>query len=73
MPILDLRQDLVAGQEPFERIMAAVDELAPTESLEIIAPFEPEPLYAVMADIGFYHETEALPDGTWKITCRRPN
>ncbi|HAL49557.1 MAG: DUF2249 domain-containing protein [SAR202 cluster bacterium] len=73
MATLDVRQDLAAGLEPFERIIAAVGELDPTESLEIIAPFEPEPLYAVMTDIGFTHETKARPDGAWHVTFRRPD
>ena len=71
MATLDVRPDIAAGDEPFQRIMGAVDRLNPAEALEIIAPFEPDPLYAVMAEMGFGHEAQVLPDGGWKVTFRR--
>lgn len=70
MASLDVRPDLAAGREPFSRIMAAVDELASGESLELIAPFEPVPLYGVLENRGYGHESEALPGGSWKVTFR---
>lgn len=66
-----MRPDLAAGRESFQRIMTAAGELSLGEPLEIIAPFEPMPLYAVMAEKGFGHQTTRLPDGGWKVTFKR--
>ena len=52
---LDVRPLLAAGEEPFDAIMAAVAALPPDGILEIIAPFEPVPLYAVLRARGFDH------------------
>lgn len=68
---IDVRADITAGREPFPRIMAAVRELGPGESLRLVAPFEPTPLYSVLAQQGFQHETEAQPDGSWQVIFRR--
>ena len=71
MATLDVRSILAAGTDPFHDIMAAVDALSGAEPLEIIAPFEPVPLYAVMEGRGFTHKTEGLSDGSWKIVFTR--
>ena len=46
--------------EPFGEIMAALDALSEDESLLLINSFEPEPLYGVLEDRGFTHETEQV-------------
>jgi uncharacterized protein (DUF2249 family) len=69
---IDVRADIAAGREPFPRIMAAVKALAPGDELLLIAPFEPAPLYAVLAEQGLDHEAEAQDDGAWHVTIRRP-
>lgn len=68
---IDVRSDIAAGREPFPRIMAAVKALAPGSELRLIAPFEPQPLYAVLAAQGFEHETVAAGDDAWHVTIRR--
>ncbi|CAM5218600.1 TusA-related sulfurtransferase OS=Bosea thiooxidans OX=53254 GN=ARD30_06025 PE=4 SV=1 [Bosea thiooxidans] len=50
---LDVRPMLRAGEEPFQAIMDAVSALAPGQSLRLIAPFRPVPLFSVMANRGF--------------------
>jgi len=66
--VLDVREDIKAGREPFGKIMAAVQSLAPGQALEIINVFEPVPLYAVLGDKGFTHEASRTDDGDWRIT-----
>lgn len=44
--------------EPFTHIVAALEALDAGERLELVAPFEPVPLYGELADRGFDHETE---------------
>lgn len=68
---VDVREDIRRGQEPFDRIMQAVAELADEEELVIVNVFEPVPLYSVLAHQGFTHETVHTPDGDWRITFRR--
>ncbi|MBI4497874.1 MAG: DUF2249 domain-containing protein [Chloroflexi bacterium] len=70
MARLDVREDLRQGQEPFQKIMATVAGLAPGEELELIAPFEPLPLYVVLERRGFTHEAQQTPDGSWRVIFR---
>ncbi len=68
---LDVREDIRQGREPFEKIMAAVAQLGPGDTLLLINSFEPLPLYRVMAQNGFAHWTERTADGDWKVYFRR--
>ncbi|MGE0600514.1 MAG: DUF2249 domain-containing protein [Dehalococcoidia bacterium] len=65
---LDVREDVRAGREPFRRIMDAVNALKTGQSLTIINDFEPTPLYLVLGERGFNHETGRTPDGAWRVT-----
>ncbi len=64
---LDVRPMLRAGEEPFQAIMDAVGALAPGESLRLIAPFRPVPLFSVMANRGFAASDRPLDGGDWEI------
>lgn len=68
---LDVRDDVRRGQEPFGRIMAAVKALGPDEALVLRAPFEPVPLYGVLAKRGFRHWTEQRAADDWSVTFYR--
>ena len=68
---VDVREDIRQGREPFDRIMAAVSQLEPGDTLLLINSFEPLPLYRVMAQNGFTHWAERMADGVWKIYFRR--
>lgn len=63
----DARPLLRAGEEPLQAIMNAVDALAPGESLRLIAPFRPVPLFSMMANRGFSANDRPLHDGDWEI------
>lgn len=52
---------------PFDDIMAALEELESEERLRLIAPFEPEPLYEVLDDRGFTHESREREGGVWHV------
>ena len=60
---LDVRPMLAAGEEPFDAILAAAQGVGAGKVLELVAPFEPAPLYGVLGRLGFTHVTEARPDG----------
>lgn len=66
--ILDVCPDIEARQEPFDKIMAAVEALEPNQELIIINSFEPRPLYSVLGKRGFEHRTEQREDGSWHVT-----
>ena len=64
---LDVREALDRGQEPFSLIMQTVGKLSAGEQLLLIVPFEPVPLYQVMAQRGYAYESTAREDGNWNI------
>ncbi|TKX75898.1 DUF2249 domain-containing protein [Halorubrum sp. GN11_10-6_MGM] len=57
--------------EPFGDIMAALDELDDDESLCLVNGFEPVPLYDVLAERGYVHETANPADGEWHVEITR--
>ncbi|HEY8418354.1 MAG TPA: DUF2249 domain-containing protein [Limnochordales bacterium] len=69
--VLDVREDIRRGIEPFPKIMQAVQSLAPGQALVIINAFEPRPLYRVLEAQGFQHRTEETEDGCWRVTFYR--
>lgn len=68
---LDVRDDLRNGSEPFSKIMYTVGQLRAGEQLSLLVPFEPVPLFAVMAKQGFTHAARQLPDGDWEVRFAR--
>jgi uncharacterized protein (DUF2249 family) len=64
---LDVRPMLRAGEEPFQAIMDAVGALEPGESLRLVAPFRPVPLFSVMANRGFSASDRPLDGGDWEV------
>lgn len=68
---LDVRDDLRQRREPFARIMAAVDALAPDEVLHLRATFEPVPLFRVLAKRGFAHHAVAHAPDDWSAWFQR--
>jgi uncharacterized protein (DUF2249 family) len=68
---VDVREDIRTGREPFSKIMGAANGLAVHQTLRLIAPFEPTPLYAILGKQGFAHEAKAQRDGSWEIHFTR--
>jgi len=64
---LDVRKNFRAGENPFGKIQAALSNLAQGETLRLIAPFEPLPLYEVARSKGLTHETRQSADGDWEV------
>ena len=69
--VLDVRPELEQGGEPFVHIMEAASSIKPGETLVIVAPFEPVPLYAVLEARGFAHETEKVAADEWVVCFSR--
>jgi len=68
---LDVRDDIRRGREPFSKIMQAVATLAPAQDLMLLAPFEPTPLYGILAQQGFRHSAETTTEGDFKVRFSR--
>lgn len=56
--------------EPFDNIMTAVDNLDDDESLVLVNSFEPVPLYNVLEQRGFEHETDQRSEEEWHVSIR---
>jgi len=65
--IVDVREDLRAGREPFGAIMAALNQLPPGGRMILYATFKPEPLISLLEDRGFNAEATELPGGEWRV------
>src|SRR5579859_3410295 len=69
--IVDVREDIRSGREPFSKIMIAVAGLKATQDLLIVAPFEPTPLMELLQKQGFGYVSSALPSGDWEVRFMR--
>jgi uncharacterized protein (DUF2249 family) len=69
--IVDVREDIRRGDEPFDRIMQAVAALEGDQELVVVNVFEPVPLYGVLAQQGFSHKTTRTAEGDWHVIFRR--
>lgn len=71
---LDVRPHVARHEPPLSAILAAADQLESGQSLVLIAPFEPLPLYSLLAEQGLSASAVARDDGSWEITFapRRP-
>lgn len=65
---LDVREDLKNKNEPFQKIMEAIQGLEDGDVFILHAPFQPTPLYSVLGAKGFEHKAEELDTEHWKIT-----
>ena len=68
---LDVREDIRAGREPFSKIMATVARLEAGTKLVLITPFEPRPLFHVLAKQGFRHDCQRTATGDWQVLFSR--
>ncbi len=50
--------------------MDTIAQMSAGESLELVAPFEPVPLYRVMEARGYEHMKRRTDDGSWHVTFR---
>lgn len=65
--LLDVRPTLGSGQDPFQKIMATLAALKPGQGLAVRAPFEPRPLFGVLASKGFQGHSTRLADDDWVV------
>jgi hypothetical protein len=68
---LDVREDVRQGREPFSKILETAASLQNRESLLLIVPFEPVPIYRMMARQGFSHKSKPTGTGDWEVLFMR--
>jgi uncharacterized protein (DUF2249 family) len=68
---LDVRAALAQGQAPCGNIQETAAGLQPGESLCLLTPFEPVPLYEVLGSQGFAHASKPLGAGDWETLFTR--
>ncbi len=57
--------------EPFVRTMAALDAMGAGESVLLLLPREPHPLYQALERQAFLHQTQRTVDGVFEIRIWR--
>ncbi len=57
--------------EPLEKLMATLSLLRPGQSIRLLLHREPFPLYPLLAERGYGHDTTAQPDGSYVILIRQ--
>lgn len=65
--IVDTRPIFQKGETPCQLIEEAAEQTAPGQTMVLIAPFEPAPLYAKLGKQGFTHRTSRMDDGSFRI------
>ena len=66
--MVDVRPICDRGDSPLGTILDAVERLIPDQNLVIIVPFEPLPLYGLLAQRGFSHSSKLRSDDAWEVT-----
>lgn len=64
---LDVRPLLASGQQPIDTILHAIAGLPAGAALQLLTPFEPQPLYSKLAGLGFEHSAQPQADGSFTI------
>jgi len=57
--------------EPLEKVMQALALLRPGQSIRLLLPREPFPLYPILAARGYGHVTQMEADGSYVILIRQ--
>jgi hypothetical protein len=64
---LDVRQDFLSGRQPCDKIKSALKNVASGDTLRLLIPFEPVPLFQVAASGGLGHTASRAAEGHWEV------
>jgi TusA-related sulfurtransferase len=56
--------------QPMEKVMQALASLRPGQSIRLLLHREPFPLYPLLAERGYRHDTQMQADGSYVILIR---
>jgi len=68
---LDVRADFCSGQHPCDKIQNAISNVGNGETLRLLVPFEPVPLFDMAAGKGLGHKSSQTPEGDWEVIFSR--
>jgi uncharacterized protein (DUF2249 family) len=68
---LDVRDDIRSGRSPLSAILNVVASLRPNETLRLLAPFEPVPMYEILGRQGFHHTARSISVSDWEVLFTR--
>jgi uncharacterized protein (DUF2249 family) len=68
---LDVREDFRAGQHPCDKIQGALSRIGNSETLRLLVPFEPVPIFEVARHKGLTYESRQISDGDWEVLFSR--
>ena len=68
---LDVRDDFRSGLHPCDKIQNALSRVGQGETLRLLVPFEPVPLFEVAHSKGLGHESRQTPEGDWEVLFSR--
>ncbi|MBP7949937.1 MAG: DUF2249 domain-containing protein [Verrucomicrobiales bacterium] len=71
MTTLDVREEIRSGGDPFGLIIGTAARLPEAGRLRLITPFEPRPLFRVMALQGWAHRCREIDGGIWETVFFR--
>ena len=57
--------------EPMEKVLQALAQLRPGQTIQLLLHREPFPLYPILAQQGYRHETRMAADGSYVILIRQ--
>lgn len=57
--------------EPMEKVLQALEQLRPGQSVRMLLHREPFPLYPLLAERGYRHTAQMDADGSYVILIRR--
>lgn len=69
--VVDTRPVFARGETPCQMIDDAAASVAPGQSLVLLVPFEPVPLYAKLEREGLKRVSAQQTDGAWRVEFRR--
>jgi TusA-related sulfurtransferase len=71
-PIHDILVDArgLEPPEPLERVLQALELLRPGQGIRLLLHREPFPLYPLLAERGYRHDTTMETDGSYVILIR---
>jgi uncharacterized protein (DUF2249 family) len=64
---LDVREDFRSGQHPCDKIQNALGSVQNGQTLRLLVPFEPVPIFEVARNKGLGHEARQTPEGDWEV------
>ncbi|MBP9901103.1 MAG: DUF2249 domain-containing protein [Verrucomicrobiota bacterium] len=68
---VDVRDDIRSGRSPLSAVLKVVATLLPDETLRVLAPFEPAPLYELLGRQGFQQAAKLIAGSDWEVLFTR--